>query len=315
MSAPARRTTFDACTPERDVRPEHPSRRNGRSPLIEATLSTKRFGATVAVDDLSFTVRPASSRGSSDRTARAVHHDARDRRTRAPHLGHGPRQRRPVAEHPRADHRDRHPAGPAVHGRTARGHLLRSRHARPRPGAGGRGASSPASTRSPASASAPSRWACTSASASPPRCSATRRRSCSTSRSTGSTPKDRVGPALPAQPRRRGADVFLSSHLMSEMAQTADHLIVIGRGRPHRRRADGRRARRRRRDARRRQVARGAPARRGASRARRVRHHRRLRRAGGHRRRRGDRRRRPRPRRAAARARHPHRLARGGLPP
>ena len=28
-----------------------------------------------------------------------------------------------------------------------------------------------------------------------------------------------------------GRTVFLSSHLMSEMAQTADHLIVIGRGR------------------------------------------------------------------------------------
>jgi ABC-2 type transport system ATP-binding protein len=29
----------------------------------------------------------------------------------------------------------------------------------------------------------------------------------------------------------QGKSVFLSSHLMSEMAQTADHLIVIGRGR------------------------------------------------------------------------------------
>jgi ABC-2 type transport system ATP-binding protein len=28
-----------------------------------------------------------------------------------------------------------------------------------------------------------------------------------------------------------GRTVFLSSHLMSEMAQTADHLLVIGRGR------------------------------------------------------------------------------------
>ncbi len=28
-----------------------------------------------------------------------------------------------------------------------------------------------------------------------------------------------------------GRTVFVSSHLMSEMAQTADHLIVIGRGR------------------------------------------------------------------------------------
>ena len=29
----------------------------------------------------------------------------------------------------------------------------------------------------------------------------------------------------------QGRTVFLSSHLMSEMAQTADHLLVIGRGR------------------------------------------------------------------------------------
>ncbi|MDA4824582.1 AAA family ATPase, partial [Enterobacter kobei] len=28
-----------------------------------------------------------------------------------------------------------------------------------------------------------------------------------------------------------GRTVFISSHLMSEMAQTADHLVVIGRGR------------------------------------------------------------------------------------
>ena len=32
-----------------------------------------------------------------------------------------------------------------------------------------------------------------------------------------------------------GRTVFLSSHLMSEMAVTADHLIVIGRGRLDRR--------------------------------------------------------------------------------
>jgi ABC-2 type transport system ATP-binding protein len=30
---------------------------------------------------------------------------------------------------------------------------------------------------------------------------------------------------------RQGRTIFVSSHLMSEMAQTADHVIVIGRGR------------------------------------------------------------------------------------
>ena len=37
-----------------------------------------------------------------------------------------------------------------------------------------------------------------------------------------------------------GRTVFLSSHLMSEMAQTADHLLVIGQGPHHRRRQYGR---------------------------------------------------------------------------
>jgi ABC-2 type transport system ATP-binding protein len=32
-------------------------------------------------------------------------------------------------------------------------------------------------------------------------------------------------------PAAEGRTVFLSSHLMSEMSQTADHLLVIGRGR------------------------------------------------------------------------------------
>ena len=40
-----------------------------------------------------------------------------------------------------------------------------------------------------------------------------------------------------------GRTVLLSSHLMSEMAQTADHLIVLGRGKVIRRR-DGRRGHR-----------------------------------------------------------------------
>jgi ABC-2 type transport system ATP-binding protein len=36
---------------------------------------------------------------------------------------------------------------------------------------------------------------------------------------------------LSRQLAAEGRTVFLSSHLMSEMAQTADHLIVLGRGR------------------------------------------------------------------------------------
>ncbi|WP_372347175.1 ATP-binding cassette domain-containing protein [Streptomyces sp. KL116D] len=70
-----------------------------------------------------------------------------------------------------------------------------------------------------------------SGSASPPRSSATRRCCSSTSRSTGSTPEGilwvrNLMKSLAAE----GRTVFVSSHLMSEMALTAEHLIVIGRG-------------------------------------------------------------------------------------
>ena len=55
---------------------------------------------------------------------------------------------------------------------------------------------------------------------------------CSTSRSTGSTPRASAGCATCcAAWRREGRTVFVSSHLMAEMQRTADHLIVIGRGR------------------------------------------------------------------------------------
>ena len=73
-------------------------------------------------------------------------------------------------------------------------------------------------------------WA--SGSASRRRCSATRRRCCSTSRSTGSTRKGSTGSATCSKSlAAEGRTVFVSSHLMTEMALTADHLIVIGRGR------------------------------------------------------------------------------------
>ena len=64
------------------------------------------------------------------------------------------------------------------------------------------------------------------------RCSAIRVCCCSTSRSTGSTPRGSPGSApCCAALAAEGRTVFVSSHLMSEMAVTADHLIVIGRGR------------------------------------------------------------------------------------
>ena len=82
------------------------------------------------------------------------------------------------------------------------------------------------------SAPRPSRWAWASGSASPARCSATRRSCCSTSRSTAWTPRASSGCAhLLKSLAAEGRAVLVSSHLMAEMALTADHLVVIGRGR------------------------------------------------------------------------------------
>ena len=124
----------------------------------------------------------------------------------------------------------------AVHtGRTARNHLLRARrdprHRRRR--ASTRSSRSPASDPSPASARAASPWAWGSASASPRRCSATRALLILDEPVNGLDPE---GVLLGARvrsgmPRARDARCSLSSHLMSEMAQTADHIIVLGRGR------------------------------------------------------------------------------------
>ena len=42
-----------------------------RPPMIEVEALTKRYGSTLAVDDLSFSVEPGGSPASSARTARA----------------------------------------------------------------------------------------------------------------------------------------------------------------------------------------------------------------------------------------------------
>ena len=83
-----------------------------------------------------------------------------------------------------------------------------------------------------ASGPAASPWACFSGSASRGRCSAIRGRCCSMSRSTGSTRRGSSGSGRScARLAAEGRTVLVSSHLMSEMALTADHLLVIGRGR------------------------------------------------------------------------------------
>ena len=71
-----------------------------------------------------------------------------------------------------------------------------------------------------------------SGSASRPRCSATPTSCCSTSRSTAWTPRASAGCAnCCARWPTRARTVLVSSHLMSEMEDTADHLVVLGRGR------------------------------------------------------------------------------------
>ena len=85
---------------------------------------------------------------------------------------------------------------------------------------------------SPASASAasPSGWV--SGSASPPRCSATRRPCILDEPVNGLDPEGVLWVrTLMRELAAQGRTVFLSSHLMSEMALTADHIVVIGRGR------------------------------------------------------------------------------------
>ena len=63
------------------------------------------------------------------------------------------------------------------------------------------------------------------------RCWGGRRRWCWTSRSTAWTRTGCAGSGCCSVAGRRGAHVFVSSHLMSEMAQTATRLVVLGRGR------------------------------------------------------------------------------------
>ena len=106
-------------------------------------------------------------------------------------------------------------------------------------------------------APAATRSACASGSAWRPRCSATRGCWCSTSPPTAWTRRASAGCATScARSPREGRAVLVSSHVLAEVSQTADDVVVINRGRsvaqahadradrPQRRRHEGRRARR-----------------------------------------------------------------------
>jgi len=204
--------------------------------MIEVEHLTKRFGATTAVDDLSFTVHPGTvtgflgPNGAGKSTAmRVIAGLAR------PTSGTTRVNGRPVAEHaaPLAEIGTLLSAGATHPGRTARSHLLAL-----------------ATTHGLGRTRVDEVLHLTGME------SVADRRVGSFSMGMG----QRLGlaAALLGDPRTimldepingldpdgivwvrhflrglaaEGRTVFLSSHLMSEMAQTADHLIVIGRGR------------------------------------------------------------------------------------
>ena len=73
--------------------------------------------------------------------------------------------------------------------------------------------------------------ACASGSPWPPRCSATPSCSSSTSPRTGSTPRASAGCATScATSRPAGRTVFVSSHVLAEVAQTVDRVLIVNRG-------------------------------------------------------------------------------------
>ena len=204
--------------------------------MIEVEHLTKRFGATTAVDDLSFTVHPGTvtgflgPNGAGKSTAmRVIAGLAR------PTSGTTRVNGRPVAEHaaPLAEIGTLLSAGATHPGRTARSHLLAL-----------------ATTHGLGRARVDEVLRLTGMEG-----VADRRVG---SFSMGMGQRLGLAAALLGDPRTimldepingldpdgivwvrhflrslaaEGRTVFLSSHLMSEMAQTADHLIVIGRGR------------------------------------------------------------------------------------
>ena len=183
--------------------------------------------------------RPARHRHRLPRPERRreVHHDADDRRARRAHAPAGPRQRQATTATRRRPLRE---LGVAAGGQ-GRAHRPVGPQPPARPGpdarASRRGGSTRSSTwsacaRSPASGSAasPSAWASGSASASAllgdPQTLVL------------DEPVNGLDPegvlwirTLLRELAAEGRTVFVSSHLMSEMAQTATRLVVIGRGR------------------------------------------------------------------------------------
>ena len=167
---------------------------------------------------------------------RQVHDHADDPRPRRADVRHGQRQRAPVRRLARAAARDRRPPRRARHPPRAVGPRPPAvdggvqRHRRPP--ASARCSSWSASTRSRASGpgGSPSAWA--SGSASPRRMLGDPPVVVLDEPVNGLDPEGiRWVRTFARQLADEGRTVFISSHLMSEMALMADHLLVIGRGR------------------------------------------------------------------------------------
>ena len=205
--------------------------------MIEVEHLTKRYGDVVAVDDISFTVQArACDRLPRTERGRQVDDDADDPRASMP-------RRRAACSSTAAD--------------TANSTRRCARSApcsTPAPSTTGERppiiccgwptatessehesatcSNSSGSPMLPIDVSGRSRSACASGSASPPPCSVTLTSLMFDEPTNGLDPDGIIW--LRATMRRLAAEgrtVFVSSHLMSEVAQTADHVIVIGRGR------------------------------------------------------------------------------------
>ena len=205
--------------------------------MIEALRLTKDYGDKRAVDDLTFTVRPGvvtgflgpNGSGKSTTMRLILGLDAPTAGDVTVNGKHYREHAAPLHEvgallEARSVHTGRSALQPPARARADARHPAAAGRRADRPGRAARGR---AKARRASSRSA---WA--SGWASPRRCSATRHTLMLDEPVNGLDPEGihwirNLLKALAAE----GRTVFVSSHLMSEMALTADHLIVIGRGR------------------------------------------------------------------------------------
>ena len=204
---------------------------------IELDHLTKRYGPVTAVDDLSFTLEPGTITGFLGPTAPASRPPADAARadpTRPPappRSTGGPTRSCPTRPRAVGALTDSDVFHPGRSGRTRCG-CWRARAAS-RPRGSTRCSSWSAWAARPGGGSAATPWACGSGSPWPPRCWATRRDP--GARRAG----QRAGPggrrtgcaACCAAWPTQGRTVLVSSHLLAELAQTVDDVIVIDRGR------------------------------------------------------------------------------------